>query len=306
MHLVIKNVRLAALAVAVVAVVLAAGSLAPRQTHAANPTTDPSGVLCGALDPITLNPTVGDPIDVGIGTVLARIDWNDPVVTLTAVAYTDPGGTLAMPDCKTLQEKMPGGAIQPDVVAEVRPSVGSLTFAGNALGGYGCQEDFVFGGIPMAGWSRIELDLPLDKDPTNVQSVGTFTLINAYADEAACDAGGPPDPGIGTIVATISTLYLDGPDAVKSSYTSDWDKDGCLDWDELNPAGPNRDPFQPDCTSNAVGGIAELPQVTGGTPLEAAGSSGSNNALIAGVVAAATAVVLAMGGTAWYARRRWL
>ena len=52
-----------------------------------------------------------------------------------------------------------------------------------------------------------------------------------------------------------------------------------------------------------VGGIAELPEVAG-TPLEAAGSSGSNTGLIAGIVAAIAAGSATLTGWAWYARRR--
>ena len=54
--------------------------------------------------------------------------------------------------------------------------------------------------------------------------------------------------------------------------------------------------------SMAVGGIAELPEVAG-TPLETDGSSASNAGLLTGVIAAIAAA--ALGGAAWYARRRW-
>ena len=52
-----------------------------------------------------------------------------------------------------------------------------------------------------------------------------------------------------------------------------------------------------------VGGIAELPQVAG-TSLEAAQSSGTSASLLAGVIAAVSAAAIALGGAAWYARRR--
>ena len=54
-----------------------------------------------------------------------------------------------------------------------------------------------------------------------------------------------------------------------------------------------------------VGGIAELPDVAG-APLEAPDSSGGNTGLLVAVIAAATAAMLTIAGTAWYARRRWL
>jgi hypothetical protein len=59
----------------------------------------------------------------------------------------------------------------------------------------------------------------------------------------------------------------------------------------------------------AVGGIAELPPLTGasaeegGVPSGGSGWSGSGYAALAGGLAAA-AIVIAAGG--WYARRRWL
>lgn len=53
-----------------------------------------------------------------------------------------------------------------------------------------------------------------------------------------------------------------------------------------------------------VGGIAELPEVVARAPLEAPGSSGPSTSVVAGIVAAATAGAFALGGAAWYARRR--
>ena len=59
----------------------------------------------------------------------------------------------------------------------------------------------------------------------------------------------------------------------------------------------------PTPTPGPVGGIAELPAVAG-TPLEAGGSSGPSANVVAGVAAAVAAGALALGGAAWYARRR--
>ena len=53
----------------------------------------------------------------------------------------------------------------------------------------------------------------------------------------------------------------------------------------------------------SVGGIAELPEVAG-TSLEAPDSSGTNTGLLAGSVAAVAAGAIALGGAAWYGRRR--
>ena len=53
-----------------------------------------------------------------------------------------------------------------------------------------------------------------------------------------------------------------------------------------------------------VGGIADLPEVAG-TPLETGGSSGPSTTLLASLAGAIAAGTLALGGAAWYARRRW-
>ena len=55
----------------------------------------------------------------------------------------------------------------------------------------------------------------------------------------------------------------------------------------------------------AVGGIAELPDVAR-TPLEAPESSGTSVGVVASIAAAIAAGGMASGGTACYARRRWL
>ena len=52
-----------------------------------------------------------------------------------------------------------------------------------------------------------------------------------------------------------------------------------------------------------VGGIAELPQLER-QPLGAASSSDVSGSVVAGIVAAAAVGVLALGGAAWYARKR--
>ena len=56
--------------------------------------------------------------------------------------------------------------------------------------------------------------------------------------------------------------------------------------------------------SECVGGIAELPDVAGKTPLEAEGSSSPSTTVVAGIVAAVVAVAVALGGAAWAAGRR--
>ena len=56
----------------------------------------------------------------------------------------------------------------------------------------------------------------------------------------------------------------------------------------------------------AVGGLAvDLNASDPGLPLETLGSSGSSPGLLASIVVATMAAALALGGAAWYARRRW-
>ena len=52
-----------------------------------------------------------------------------------------------------------------------------------------------------------------------------------------------------------------------------------------------------------VGGVAELPEAAE-APLQATGSSSGNAGLIAGLIAAVVVGAVALGGAAWYVRRR--
>lgn len=59
-----------------------------------------------------------------------------------------------------------------------------------------------------------------------------------------------------------------------------------------------------NCGEPSVGGVAELPEVAG-TPLETGGSPGSSAGVLAGTIAGAVlAATIALGGAAWWARRR--
>lgn len=141
----------------------------------------------------------------------------------------------------------------------------------------------------------------------DIQDVKTLTkdtgTLNVWLDPNGCpDSPPPPDP---TLSLNLSSHVRDVPPKGSPDplLADDWDGDGCSDWEELHPTAPRgADPFNPtDCP---VGGIVELADVDS-TALEA-GSSGSNVGLIAAVTAAATAGALALGGMAWYARRRWV
>ena len=310
MHHLKLNIRITAILVVAVAAVLLAGSLGqpPRQTEAAF--VDVNGVICGYLHDLTLDP-IGAPPLVTIpfsGTTLARIDHNTATndVTVTAVAYTDPTGTLTMPDCKTLQEAMPSGVVVPNTLVEVRPSVLATYDSGtNVIGGTNCQSDFTFGGFSMPGGTDVTLALTLSKNEPTVQSSGSFTFENIWLD-ADCTVASAGAPQLGTIVVQFDSLYMAGPTIGTAVDSSNWDKDGCSDWQELNPVKKDargHDPFEAADCSGGVGGIAELAEAAG-TPLAAPDSSGTSTSLIAGVLAAVAAGVVALGGAAWYTKRR--
>ncbi len=59
------------------------------------------------------------------------------------------------------------------------------------------------------------------------------------------------------------------------------------------------------CVANTVGGITELAPEAAGAPLETDGSSGPGAGFLVGIAAATAVGVIALGGAAWYARRRW-
>lgn len=305
MHHLRLNIRITMLAVAVAAV-LVAGSLAPapRQAEAGIAFTDVNGVICGYLHTLTLNTA---PIPFS-GTTLARIDHDlsDNTMTVTAVAYTDPTGTLDMPDCKTPQQSMPTSfedpnfgtvPVVPNVKFEERPSVFGTYNKNNKLLASTCQADFTFGGFNMVDGTIVTLQLDISDNEPTVQSTGSFTFENIFTDGTCSVEGGG---GLGTLVVLFDALFLDGPDEPKSAFDSDWDKDGNLDWHELNP---NLLIFTDPFAGPAVGGVAELAEAAG-TPLDAPDSSGASTGLIAGVLAAVAAGVVALGGAAWYTKRR--
>ena len=192
------------------------------------------------------------------GTVLVRIDddGSPGVFRITAVAYTTPIlSTSVMPNCKTAQDTNFPGDVIPPAGGEVRPSVVGLTFdaAAHDLTGSSCQENFVFAGETFDMWTLITLQLDFSQTEPTPQSTGSFAFETLYATEAACNAGGNPE----TVNVLFDALYQSGPNSDSSNFTSDWDKDGCTDWNELNPAGnaQHLDPFAADC---GVGGVAQL------------------------------------------------
>jgi hypothetical protein len=103
---------------------------------------------------------------------------------------------------------------------------------------------------------------------------------------------------------------------VMADCDSDSDHDGLVDAVEAAPPsvqpcapenpsyGTSSDPLDPGSPGGpGVGGIAELPEIDG-APLETGGSSGPSAGVVAGMAAALVTGALALGGAAWYARRR--
>ena len=296
-------IRLVAFVAAVVVAVAAVGSFAPgaRQAYA-DDIVDPTGVFCADITVLGLD-----------GIILARFDYvpgadfdpdvaGDQDTAITATAYVPE----SVATCQVLQSELgdaPFAAQSAD-----RPSLaGEWDNVTDTVTGLTCAFETEFGGVTFPGWTKIEIDFELTKDAKSIDA-NAFSFDNPPYTDDTCTT--TTTGGLGTIVVDVTGKYLDGPvdttttDEAISSFDSDWDKDGCLDWDELDP-DPKAlplDPFNPDDCAKGVGGIAELPAVAG-TALEA-GSSDSNAGLIAAAAAAAAAGALAVGSVAAYARRR--
>ena len=272
--------------IAVAAAVLLAGSLGvTRQAHAN--IDSPEGVLCFQLSGLA----------TGIG--LVRIDHNtvtDEITFSSQVYIKDPAGE-DVPTCQNPQDAVPSDAGPFPEVTAARPSLaGDWVDASDTITAVVCQPDLNFGPLDLA-FAEVDVNFPLVKDP--LKSGGTFTLRGPYTDDTCTVT----DTGfIDVDVTVLGAKFMDGPGTDPSTFTSDWDKDGVRDWDELEPGLPAcSDPFQTKNCEN-VGGVAELADVAA-TPLEAADSS-SNTGLIAAIAAAAAVAVAAVGGVAMFARRR--
>lgn len=303
MHMLRNNFRGIAIVFAAVVIALAASSFGtPRETEASF--TDVEGVICGFLHDLTLN---GNPITFE-GTVLVRIDQDWAKVTddiaITAVAYTTGNATKSMPDCKTPQASFPVSVVPPDTQLEVRPSVIAQFDGDKTISGTSCQEDFVFAGFPLNKWTRISVTLSISQNPGVDQFQGSFNFVNEFDSALTC-AVGSPSGGLGDIDVLFDSLYYSGAPVGTAVDSTDWDKDGCDDWTELNPAGfaSHSDPFLDDCSAGVVGGVAEIVDVDA-APLEAAESAGSSSWLIAIVASAAVVGAMTLGGAFAYARRR--
>ena len=299
------NIRLAAFLAVVVVAVAAAASFAPgaRQAYAVN-IEDPTGVFCADISVTLPGPVIVE------GIILARFDYVpafdfDPDVdgiqdvAISAVAYAPE----SVATCQTLQSELGDAPFAAQTAA--RPSLaGAWDNGTDTVTGSTCSFEVEFGGITFPGWTKIVIDFELDKgiksDDTNA-----FSFDNLPYTDDTCLVKDNVTVGLGTIVVGVLGKYLDGPDAAKETFNSDWDKDGCTDWFELDPdpkAVPF-DPFNPADCAPGVGGVAELSALAGASP-DAAALSDSNAGLIAAAAAATAAGAVALGSAAAYARRR--
>ena len=285
----VLNIRLVALLAVTAAVLLVASSLgSPRQASADY--TDPTGILCFELVSLGVNPLPG------IG--LARIDNqgggppND--ITFTSHVYIGAGN----PTCQQLQDPVVGNPF-PAADANRTSLPGQWDPATHTLTATACQADLTFAGVPLGAWARIDVNFVLNPDPA-IKSGGTFAMTS-NVNPIDPENGNCPDTGSSTpfSVTVAGAKFLAGAPLGTAVNSTNWDKDGLSDWEELDPSQPSsRDPF-----TSAVGGVAELADEAG-TPLAAPDSSGSNTGLIAGIVAAIAAGAVALGGAAWYTKRR--
>ena len=126
-------------------------------------------------------------------------------------------------------------------------------------------------------------DLEIDLGVGDAQLAGTI-------DPATGEFGVFGCPGDCMGLSMNGTASPDG-NSMSGTFFSPVTFDGSFTGTKKNP------------TPQPVGGIAELPDVAG-TPLETGGSSGRSANVVAGIAVAAAAGALALGGAAWYARRR--
>ena len=99
---------------------------------------------------------------------------------------------------------------------------------------------------------------------------------------------------IGEILAILEQDFVE-PDRVDYEYLFEGAIQGVFEGRGIPSTG--------DACPATVGGVAELPEVAG-SALESGGSSGETAGLLASVTVAVATVALALGGAAWYARRR--
>ena len=279
----VLNIRLVALLAVTAAVLLAASSFATTPRQASATYTSPEGVMCFEL------------VAAGTGIGLTRIDdLGGGNITFSSQVYLTGGS--GVPTCQQLQNAMPGDAVPVPAADGARTVLAGNWDAGtHTITASSCvtTSDAVPG--PPGTWTLINVNFVLDPNPA-IKSSGSYETRD---DQIPVTCGDTVDTDV--LAATVpDSIFIAGAPLGTANTSTNWDKDGLSDWEELDPAQPaSRDPF----INVGVGGIAELADEAG-TPLAAPDSSSSNTGLIAGIVAAIAAGTVALGGAAWYTKRR--
>ena len=170
------------------------------------------------------------------------------------------------------------------------------------LGGFGfgvaISGDTAIGGAigeTNAGGSQAGAAYVFKRDQGGPDTWGEVTKLTASDAEAGDGFGGSLKAGRGVALSGDTAVV-----GARGEDTGGADAGAAYVFDRLLPKPTPTTTPTPD---PSVGGIAELPEVAG-APLETGGSSGGNAGVLAGVAGAVAAGAVAMGGAAWYARRR--
>jgi hypothetical protein len=248
---------LSLLAVLAVAAAWLSGGSFPSTAEDADAASDsPVGVICGNFSNLRINGVAAPGLS---GIVLARIDdTGGGTVSLTPSAYTNSLIGPAFPSCKVAPAPVPAGT--KFVVNPPRPSVtGTYTPGTKTIALDTCQFGTGFGGLTPPGWSRTLASFAID---TTTQTTAEFelripTTSGACVDIPNVPTGNPNATQVFEIDSTVNWLDSLEQDGSIAAFNSDWDGDGCLDWEELDPDPTNPDwgdPLNPnDCGVDYTG-----------------------------------------------------
>ena len=282
----VLNIRLVALLAVTAAVLLAASSFATTPRQASATYTSPEGVMCFEL------------VAAGTGIGLTRIDdLGGGNITFSSQVYLN-GGT-ALPTCLDIQTPLPPDAIGiPALGADPVVLAGNWDAGAHLMTASLCQTTSAAVPGPAGTWTQIIVNFNLDPNPA-IKSSGSYETRD---DQIPVTCGDTVDTDV--LAATVpESIFIAGAPLGTANTNSNWDKDPLSDWEELDAnKTSDRDPFRAQADLG-VGGVAELAE-TAGTPLAAPDSSGRNTGLSAGIVAAIAAGTVALGGAAWYTKRR--
>jgi len=106
-------------------------------------------------------------------------------------------------------------------------------------------------------WTRLETRTVVSGSTSQkVPSFGVTQFYTPVTDKTCVNNASTQRSTTYNVVWSLDSAELDGPDPATDGWDSDWDKDGCLDWEELNAnqpvskaaGGGGRDAFNPyDC-----------------------------------------------------------